>query len=217
MDAEYLPKIKGYLAKLESPNGKGVILVHEFWGLNQQMKKVAERAAKEGFTALAVDLYKGKVAADASEARRMKEELKTEEALENIRAAVSYFGTLGIKPEKVGIWGFCMGGGVTFEAATRGVKAGVYVIYYGRVLDDEEILSNISSPILGIFGGLDKGIPKDLVLRFRDALKKMEKPSEVYVYDDADHAFANEERPVYNEKAASDAWQKTISFLNKYL
>ena len=217
MDAEYLPKIKGYLAKSGGPNGRGVILIHEFWGLNRQVKNVAEKVAKEGLTALAVDLYKGKLAADPAEARRLKEELKTEEALENIRAAVAYFGTLGIKPEKVGIWGFCMGGGVTFEAATRGVKAGAYVIYYGRVLDDEELLNNISSPVLGIFGGLDKGIPKDLVFRFRDTLKKMEKPCEVHVYEDADHAFANEERPVYNEKAASDAWQKTISFLNKYL
>ncbi len=217
MEVRYAPNCEGYSAKPQNPNGMALILIHEFWGLNQQMKNVALRAANEGFAALAIDLYKGKIATDANEARRMKEELKTDEALENIRSAVSYFGTLGIKPEKVGIWGFCMGGGVTFEAATRGVKTGAYVIYYGRVLDDEEVLSNIPSPILGIFGGLDKGIPKDLVFRFCDALKKMEKPCEVYVYEDADHAFANEERPVYNETAAKDAWSKTITFLNKYL
>src|SRR3989344_8905194 len=206
-----------HIAKPEKPNNKAIILIHEFWGLNEQIKRMAGRLAREGFTVLAVDLYEGKLTVDANEARRLKEEMKTEQALENIRKAVSHLGTLGFKPEKIGICGFCMGGGVAFEAATKGIKAGAYVIYYGRILDDEEILNNISSPVLGIFGGLDKGIPKDLVLRFRDALKKMEKPSEVYVYDDADHAFANEERPVYHEKAASDAWQKTISFLNKYL
>lgn len=206
-----------HIAKPEKPNNKAIILLHEFWGLNDQVKRTADRLAKEGFTVLAADLYDGKLTADANEARRLKEEMKMEEALENIRKAASHLGTLGFKPEKIGIWGFCMGGGVVFEAATKGIKAGAYVIYYGRVLDDEEVLSNIQSPVLGIFGGLDKGIPKDLVFRFRDALKKMEKPVEVYVYDEADHAFANEEQPRYNAKAARDAWQKTISFLNKYL
>src|SRR3989344_4465802 len=206
-----------HIAEPEKPNNKAVILIHEFWGLNQHIKNVALRVAKEGFTALAVDLYEGKLTADPDEARRLKEEMKTEQALENIRSAVSHLGTLGFNPEKIGIWGFCMGGGVAFEAATKGIKAGAYVIYYGRILDDEEILNNISAPVLGIFGGLDKGIPKDLVLRFRDKLRELEKACEVYIYDDADHAFANEERPVYNAPAAQDAWQKTITFLNKYL
>lgn len=206
-----------HITKPEKTNNKAVILIHEWWGLNDQIKRTADRLAMEGFTALAVDLYDGKFAADANEARRLKEEMKMEQALENIRKAVSHLGTTGFKPEKIGIWGFCMGGGVVFEAATKGIKAGAYVIYYGRVLDDEEVLSNVQSPVLGIFGGLDKGIPKDLVLRFRDALRKLEKACEVHIYDDADHAFANEERATYNQKAAQDAWSKTLLFLNKYL
>ncbi len=217
MEAQYSPKSKGFLAKPENPNGKVVILVHEFWGLNQQMKNTAERAAKEGFLTLAADLYDGKITADPAEARKLKDGLAEERALENLRDAIKYFQTLGVKSEKIAIWGFCMGGGFVFQAATRGVEAGAYVIYYGRVLDDSEILENIQSPLLGVFGGLDKNIPRDLVERFHGALHDLEKPHEVYIYPEADHAFANEERPVYNEKSAADAWSKTITFLNKYL
>ncbi|MDP3785118.1 MAG: dienelactone hydrolase family protein [bacterium] len=217
MEAQYSLKSKGFLAKPANPNGKAVILVHEFWGLNQQMKNAAGRVAKEGFLTLAVDLYEGKLTADPAEARKLKDGLAEESALENLRDAIKYSQTLGIKPEKIALWGFCMGGGFTFQAATRGVKAGAYVIYYGRILDDKEILANIQSPLLGIFGGLDQGIPRDLVERFHAALHDLEKPHEVYIYPEADHAFANEERPVYNEKSAKDAWSKTITFLNKYL
>ena len=84
-------------------------------------------------------------------------------------------------------------------------------------MDDKEILQNIQSHLLGVFGGLDQGIQRDLVERFHVALHDLEKPHEVYIYPEADHAFANEERPVYNAQAARDAWSKTITFLNKYL
>jgi carboxymethylenebutenolidase len=207
-----------YLAKPQNLNGKGVILIHEFWGLNQQIKGVADRLAKEGFTALAVDLYKSKITSNPEEARKLKDAVKDDEALLILREAIRTLGKEGIVNDKIAFWGFCMGGSFSFLAAVNQIPAGAYIIYYGgRISDDESLLKKIQAPILGVFGGLDKGIPKDLVWRFRGNLTKLGKTNEVYIYDDADHAFFNEERPVYNEKAARDAWQKTLVFLNRYL
>lgn len=207
----------GYLAKPVNPNGKGVILIHEFWGLNQQIRGVAGRLAKEGFTALAADLYEGKVTADPAEAGKLHKDLDIAKSLEILKAALSELAKLQISPSRVAIWGFCMGGRVSFEAARNNIGAGAYVIYYGRITDDKTVLATVQKPVLGVFGGLDKGITKDLVLSFKKALEELGKTSEIYIYDDADHAFFNEDRPVYNTKAAQDAWEKTITFLNKYL
>lgn len=205
-----------YIAKPEKSNGKGVILIHEFWGLNNQMKKVAERAAVEGFLALAADLYEGKVTANKEEAGKLRDTLDVEKSFEILKKNLSYIlAQYQIPLSKIAIWGFCMGGMVSFQAALRDIGAGAYVVYYGRITDDKNILKNLKKPILGIFGGLDKAIPKELVQRFGYALDELKKPHELHIFDDADHAFANEEREIHNPAAAAQAWEKTILFLDK--
>ncbi len=217
MEVEYMSKTKGFLAKPDNPNGKGLILIHEFWGLNQQMKNLASKFAEVGYSALAINLYGERVAKNVEEARAIKDSVVGFEAVRNIQQAINYFSSLKISAERVAVIGYCMGGGFAFKAATNGVHVGVYGIYYGQVKDDSKILSTIQSPLLGIFGGLDQSIPKSLVESFDVALTKLGKRHEIYIYDEAGHAFANEERPNYNKKSADDAWRKTLSFLNKYL
>ena len=207
-----------YIAKPEAPNGKAVILIHEFWGLNDQMKRVAARLSREGFLALATDLYDGKVTKNADEASRLRNNLNIKDAVSTIKKNLIYLEEdHRITGNKTAIWGFCMGGMVAFEAALHDIGAGAYVIYYGRITDDKEILQSIKKPILGIFGGLDKGIPKNLVVKFRKSMEELGKKIELQIYDDADHAFFNEERVVYNQKAAEEAWEKTILFLDGHL
>lgn len=195
---------------------KAIILIHEFWGVNNQMKKVGARIEAEGFKVKYADLYEGKLAQNVDEARKMKEEVRDERALEILNKCVSEFEAEGIAKNEIAIWGFCMGGSFSYLAAISGLKIGGYIIYYGsRISDDKDLLANINSPVLGVFGGLDKAIPRERVEGFRDALAALSKTSAVYIYDDADHAFFNDERPSYNEKAALDAWEKTLAFLRR--
>ncbi len=197
---------------------KGIILVHEFWGVNEQMKRVAERLEKEGFEVLLADLYKGKVAKTAEEARAMKDDVRDDEALQILESGVKELESRGIARDKIAIWGFCMGGSFSYLAAASGMKIGAFVIFYGsRISADEGKSVKIEAPILGVFGAMDKAIPAELVNAFRSALDKLSKPNEIHIYSDADHAFFNEERASYNEKAAKDAWERTLSFLNKHL
>ena len=197
---------------------KAIILIHEFWGVNEQMKKVANRIRGEGYEVVLADLYNGKVTQNVEEARAMKDAVKNDEALKVLQNEVANLKDVGIHPENIAIWGFCMGGSYSFLAACSGMKVGAFVIYYGSMIsDDKEMLAKISSPVIGVFGGLDKAIPVERVNGFKNALTALGKQSEVHIYEDADHAFFNSERPSYNEKAAKDAWEKTISFLDKNL
>ena len=197
---------------------KAIILIHEFWGVNGQMHKVADRLRAEGFEVVLADLYKGKVAENVEEARAMKDAVKDEDALNVLKNEVTNLKDVGFASENIAIWGFCMGGSFSFLAACSGMEIGAYVIYYGsRISDDKNILENINSPIMGVFGGLDKAIPRELVVRFGQALEDLKKTNEIDIYEDADHAFFNDERASFNEKAAKEAWQKTLAFLNAHL
>lgn len=197
---------------------RGIILIHEFWGINDQMKRVADRLRKEGFEVLLADLYNGEVAKSAEEARAMKDAVDDGEALIALDRCVKELEEKGIARDKIAIWGFCMGGSFSYLAAASGMKIGAFVIYYGsRISANERVSEKISSPVLGIFGALDKAIPMDLVNAFKSALDKLGVVNEVYIFSDADHAFFNDERASYNEKAAKDAWERTLAFLNENL
>lgn len=197
---------------------KAIILIHEFWGVNAQMERVASRLRAEGFEVRLADLYGGKVAQSVEEARAMKDAVRDEEALEILKSEVRKLGDEGIGAEDVAIWGFCMGGSYSFLAAASGLKIGAYIVYYGsRISADENLISRINTPLLGVFGGQDKAIPQGQVLAFKAALEKRRLACEVYIYEDADHAFFNDERPSYNPTAAQDAWERTLAFLQKHL
>lgn len=214
-------EIRGYLAKPKgASNGTpGVLLIHEWWGLNDNIRAVADRFAGEGYVALAVDLYEGDVA-DTREgaASLMRGTLESAYRLnDNLRQARDFLVEQA-GASKVGSVGWCFGGGWSLNAAIHlGEDLDASVIYYGRVTDDPAKLTRLRAPVLGLFGSLDEGIPIDSVRSFEAALTALGKPAEVHVYEGANHAFANPSGTRYNEAAAKDAWEKTLAFFAAHL
>lgn len=196
-----------------------VIMIHEWWGLNDNVRAMADRLAGEGYIVLAVDLFAGSTAASPGEARQQM--LKVVEnpgpASENLRQAYEFVSQTAGAP-RIGSLGWCFGGGWSLNAAMLFPDdLDAAVIYYGQVTDDTEKLRPISAPILGLFGAADKGIPVATVERFEAALEQLRKNYTIHIYPGADHAFANPTGNAYNADAAEDAWQKTLDFLDLHL
>jgi carboxymethylenebutenolidase len=197
----------------------GLIVIHEWWGLNDNVRAMADRLAGEGYIVLAVDLYGGQTAATPGEAQVLMRQVveNSAPAQENIRRALEFLQSVGGAP-KVGSLGWCFGGGWSLNAAMAlPEELDAAVIYYGHVTDSEERLQAIQAPILGLFGAEDQGIPVDLVRRFEAALDTLGKDHEIHVYPGADHAFANPTGANYNRDAAEDAWQRSLDFLAQNL
>jgi carboxymethylenebutenolidase len=214
----YSGSTSGYLAH---PKGSGhypaVVMIHEWWGLNDNVKMDARRLAGEGYTVLAVDLYRGKTAQTPEEARPLVVDVMHDpaDALANMNAAVSYVKAHGAR--KVAVLGWCFGGAWSIrEALNDGSQIDADVAYYGTPVTDPAKLAPMP-PFLGLYGGADEGIPADSIHKMEAALKGLHKPVEVKIYDGAHHAFANPSGPRYDKAAADDAWQKTLAFLGKYL
>lgn len=192
-----------------------IIVIHEWWGLNDNVRATADRLAGEGYIVLALDLFGGETGASAEEARNLMTKVveNPEAAAENIRSAFEFVSQTG-GATKVGSLGWCFGGGWSLNTALLlPDDLDAAVIYYGRVIDDEERLRTVNAPILGHFGALDQGIPVDSVERFETALEYLGKDHEIHIYADADHAFANPTGDRYNAEAAELAWKRTIEFL----
>ncbi|MCG8371412.1 MAG: dienelactone hydrolase family protein [Proteobacteria bacterium] len=195
-----------------------LIVIHEWWGLNDNVRAMADRLAGEGYMVLAVDLYDGKTAQSREDARQLMLRVAEdpEAANANIRAAYEFLESTGAP--RIGSLGWCFGGGWSLATAQLFPDdLDAAVIYYGRVTDDEDILRPVNVPILGLFGEADGGIPVEGVRAFRDALERLRKDYEVYIYAGADHAFANPTGRNYNAGAATDAWAKTVDFLSRHL
>jgi carboxymethylenebutenolidase len=214
--------VEGWLAW---PAGKavddlpGLIVIHEWWGLNDNVRQASERLAAEGYVTLAVDLYRGKHAAMPKEAMQLMEGLNAEadKGRENLAAAYDYLAnSMGLK--KVGVIGWCLGGRWSLQASLRLPKEiDATVIYYGGVTADKQQLATLQMPILGLFAGIDPVVPPDTVVAFREALNELGKNAEIHIYPDAKHAFANPSGMSYDSVAAEDAWGKATGFLAKYL
>jgi carboxymethylenebutenolidase len=210
---------RGFLAR---PTGKpraGLIVIHEWWGLNDNIREMSKRLAAAGYLALAVDLYEGPVADDADEARSLMQALMRDEARaeRHIDAAFSWLENEG-GVERVGAIGWCLGGAMSLRAAmTLPEQLDAVVIYYGRLVTEPARLAPLRMPILGIFGGQDRGIPIESVREFETVLQALGKDVEIIVYDDADHAFANPSGTRYQPEAAEDAWRRTLQFLDEHL
>jgi carboxymethylenebutenolidase len=214
-------EVHGYLARPEGAPGPlpGLIVIQEWWGLNDNIRAMTRRLAGEGYVALAVDLYEGKVATDSDQAyaTMSKAMEKPERLLDNLRQARAY-----LKNEagatRIGVIGWCFGGGWSLQTALDGGDGiAAAVMYYGRpVLDDAE-LAKLEAPLLGQFGGLDHGIPVDSVRDMEARLKKLGKDVTIVVYEDADHAFANPSGTRYKAEDAAAAWQRTVAFFAEHL
>jgi len=196
-----------------------VIMIHEWWGLNDNIRAMADRLAGEGYIVFAVDLFKGKVAATPGEARVLMMEAieDPDTASANMRAAFDFVRDIAGAP-RIGSLGWCFGGGMSLNTARLfPEELDAAVIYYGQVTDDDETLRPIAAPILGLFAAEDTGIKVASVENFRDALERLRKNYTVHIYPGVGHAFANPTGRNYNAAAAEDAWKRTLDFLNLHL
>lgn len=205
------------------PSGKGagpaVVVVHEWWGLNGQIRDVARKLAAQGYVAIVPDLYHGKVASDAEQAHILVRGLEDERVFADLDAAIARLRAeprVGAK-SRIGILGFCMGGAYTLGEALRRQDLAVAVMFYGPPETESAKLAALSAALQAHFGGADDGIPAERVEAFRTGLAKAGKSAEVFVYPTAGHAFMNETRPSYHAEAARQAWTRTVAFLQKHL
>lgn len=209
--AEYHPGAVGFYARPAAEGTyPGVVMIHEWWGLNDHIKDMASKLAAEGYQVLAVDLF-GKIASTPEEARALTQTVVPEKAVENLRAAAAFLRARGAA--KVASLGWCFGGGQSLRLALSGEKLDATVIYYGQLVTDREALKSIEWPVLGVFGSEDQSITPETVREFDGALDALGIDNEIYVYPGVGHAFANPSSPNHAPAAALDAWTKTVDFL----
>lgn len=227
----YYDNTTGYLVYPELANNTqqqqqepmpAVIMIHEWWGLNEHIKNQADILAKEGYVVLAVDLYRGEVAADSNRARELTSSVRNNSAsaIDNLQSAVNYIKSLEmVDGSRIASLGWCFGGDWSLQLALNSSEnpLAATIVYYGRPVTDTASLSSISWPILGIFGDQDQAIPVESVKQFTSALNASGVTNEIYLYEGVGHAFANPSGDNYAPKETADAWQKTIGFLRTYL
>ena len=215
-------EVTGFLARPLGTEGQplpGLIVIHEWWGLNDNIQAMTERLAAQGYVALAVDLYNGGVAATPDEAQALMREAMNQEAVStmNLEQAQAYLTTQEAV-SRVGVIGWCFGGTWALRAALAMPDAlDAAVIYYGQPVTDRDRLATLDMPVLGLFGSEDEGIPVAQVRTFEETLGALGKDAEIHVYEGADHAFANPSGERYDAEAAEDAWAKTLAFLAEHL
>jgi carboxymethylenebutenolidase len=212
--------ISGYLAAPDGPGRKpAVVVIHEWWGLNDFAKGKADGFAKQGYVALAIDLYRGKVTAEPDTAHQLMRGMPGDRALRDMKAAVAYLRTRpDVEGTKVGSVGWCMGGGLSLDLAVGEPSLAGAVIYYGHLMTDPATIAGLKVPLLGNFGGKDEGIPVKDVEAFAAAAKKDGKSVDFKIYPDAGHGFASSKDPkVYRAADARDADARTDTFFRKVL
>ncbi len=208
---------------LYTPDGKGpfpaIVVIHEWWGLNDWVKEQASKLSDQGYVTLAVDLYRGKVAENSDMAHELMRGLPEDRAGRDLRAAVSFLREQpNVKKDRIGSIGWCMGGGYSLQTALEVPDLAATVINYGHLVTEPESLNKIHAPILGLFGGKDQGITPDDVAKFEAALKKLGKKIDVKIYPEAGHAFENPNNKTgYRADDAADAWKLTVGFLDANL
>ncbi len=204
-----------FLAIPVESNGKAVIVIQEWWGLNEHIKDIAQRYSDEGFLAIAPDLYRGKLATDPQEAGAMMQQLKIEDGLDTIKNAMDAAREkYGVK--HFGITGFCMGGTYSLRAACELEGLSAAAPFYGDI-PEEDVLKNLTAPTIFVSGTKDKWINAEKVGYLEEMTEKYELPVTSVKYE-ADHAFFNNTRPeVYDETAAKDAWALVIGLFNDKL
>jgi carboxymethylenebutenolidase len=197
----------------------GVIVIHEWWGLNDEVRAMADRIAAQGYVVLAVDLFGGGNTRSPAQARQLTVDVveNPELANENIRQAYQFLVDSGQAP-RIGALGWDFGGGWALNTAMLFPDdLDAVVIYYGQVTDNQSRLDPVNVPILGLFGANDRGIPVAIVRNFEQALEILDKNYEIEIYPDVGHAFANPVGPNYNAAAAERAWTRALEFLDRHL
>jgi len=203
---------------LNIPQGKGpfpaIIVIHEWWGLNDWVKEQGSKLSDLGYVTLAVDLYRGKVATTPDEAHEIMRGVPEDRAKRDLHAAFNFLQSQpDVKKNRIGAIGWCMGGGYSLDVALEEPDLAADVINYGHLATDPAALKKINAQILGLFGAQDRGITPDDVKKFEEQLKQLGKKVDVTIYPDAGHAFENpNNKDGYRPQDAADAWGKTVKF-----
>ncbi|MFY2561056.1 dienelactone hydrolase family protein [Corallococcus terminator] len=215
-------EVAGTKAYLSLPPGAkaplpAVLLIHEWWGLNPHIKHWADRLAANGYAALAVDLYEGKVATNSDEAMALRKAVDPARATQVLKAAYVFLqDDARVRATRTGSLGWCFGGTWSLQAAMELPELDAAVMYYGHPVTDPKELASIRAPLLGIFGTKDASIPPETVQEFREALNVAGVRHRIIELE-GEHAFANPSGKRYDERAAAMAWAETSMFLEHHL
>lgn len=214
--------VRGYMAYPTAGGANAalpaVLMIHEWWGLNDNVRMMARRLAGEGYRVLAVDMYGGQVAQDPTQARQLVTQVMQNRpaGIENLRAAADYLR--GRRAATVGVIGWCFGGGWSMGAALNlSDRVDAAVVFYGQPVTDRAELQKLNDPLIGFFGTADQGIPVATVRQMEQELNSLGKNAEFHYYEGAAHAFANPSGQAYNEAAATDSWRRTLEFFRRHL
>ncbi|WP_152040720.1 dienelactone hydrolase family protein [Salinigranum salinum] len=210
----------GYLARpADDGTYPAVIMIHEWWGLNENIEHMADILAGHGYVVFAVDLYDGQVATNSSQAAELSGEVRNnpDEAVAKMSRAVAGLRDRSDTTNQVASLGWCFGGGQSLQLSLSEADLNATVIYYGTLATDEETLQRIDAPVLGVFGSEDRVVPVEDVRAFNETLDELGVEHEVYVYEGAGHAFANPSGESFQPEATMDAWAKTLRFLDETL
>lgn len=216
-------RASGYMAAPDPPPSgtqrPGLIVIHEWWGLDQWTKDNVERFASLGYVAVAPDLYRGKSTTDPTEAHELMRGLPEDRALADLKAAWAWLASRDdVDSGRIGVIGWCMGGGYALTLAAEEPRLGAAVTAYGRLIEDRTRLSGILAPVLGIFAAEDRGIPVEDVRAFEATMKDLGKPVTIRVYEGTGHAFMNPHNEAgHNPGATTHAWQLIDGFLATHL
>jgi carboxymethylenebutenolidase len=212
--------VSGYLA-LPEGGGKhpAILVIHEWWGLNDWVKEQAQKFAGQGYVALAVDLYRGKSASTPDEAHILARGLADDQGMRDLEAGYAYLASRpDVEASKIGSIGWCMGGGWSIKLAMDQPKLTACVVNYGPLPTDPANIAKIKAPLLGNFGADDKGITPEKVQAFESAMKADGKTADIKIYAGAGHAFENpNNKEGYRPEATADASQRVTVFFQKYL
>ena len=204
-----------HVARPEKETTAAVILIQEYWGINDHIRDIAGRYAREGFLCVAPDLYRGKLAKTSDEAGKFMQGLALDDGVEIIRQAIAE-AKRAYNVQKIGITGYCMGGIFSLRAACLLSDIRAVAAFYGDI-PQENVLKQLKAPTLFIAGKRDAWINPAKVNGLIEAARKYDLPVEVISYD-ADHAFFNDTRPeVYDPEAAADAWRRVLELFRKHL
>src|ERR1700733_11306634 len=212
--------VGGFLAVPDKPGTyPGIIVIHAWWGLTAWVKKQTEKLAAQGSVARAVDLYRGKVVADPSEAHELMRGLPQDRGIHDMQAAYDYLSARkDVKPGRIASIGWCMGGGLALQFAIHQPRLAACVVNYGSLPTDPNDIQQILAPVLGNFGADDKGITPADVQAFDKTMKSLNRRIDVKIYPGAGHAFENPNNSNgYRPDAAADAWKRTPAFLHNAL
>jgi carboxymethylenebutenolidase len=210
----------GYLAVPDGEHGSGVIVLQEWWGLDEHIRSICDRFAAEGFYALAPDLYRGETTTQPSEAQQKMMAMSMDQAEKDMCGAADYLASQpGVEGPGVGAVGFCLGGGLAVWAAANCPNIAAAVTYYYVMPHGKPDFSKIKGPVLGHFGTADEFIPPEEAKKLESELQDAGVEATFHYYDGAGHAFFNDTNRLgtYDKEHAESSWQRTVSFLRSAL